>query len=333
MGKTALITGITGQDGAYLAQLLLRKDYHVCGLVRRNSSVASNRYSNRLQHLGIDNHPGLRLVEGDVTDASSLVRAVREAQPDEVYNLAAQSFVGTSWKQPLFTSQATAMGAVNMLEAVRLERPYARYYQASSSEMFGTARGSKLQNEYTVFEPCSPYAVAKVFAHHMTINYRRSFGMHASCGILFNHESPLRGLEFVTRKITHGVAQIKAGLADRLVLGNLEARRDWGHAVDYVYAMWLMLQQDVPDDYVIATGETASVGDFVRMAFAYAGLPQRDYVHSGPEFLRPSEVPHLCGDATKACTELGWSPTFDLEMLVADMMDADLHTEESRLVC
>ncbi len=320
MSKVALITGITGQDGAYLARLLLSKDYKVFGMVRRSSSPACER----LIKLGVFTHPKLSFVQGDITDSTSLVRIVRETRPDEVYNLAAQSFVGVSWQQPLYTAQATGMGAINLLEATRLERPQARYYQASSSEMFGNAGGFEAQNEFTPFKPCSPYAVAKVFAHHATVNYRNSFNMHASCGILFNHESPLRGLEFVTRKITHGVAMIKAGKVNKLVLGNLDAVRDWGHAEDYVCAMWLMLQRDKPDDYVIATGRSTSVREFVDFAFNYVGLSASEYVQQDAALMRPSDVPYLCGDATKAGGDLGWCPHYTVEEMIVEMVDADL---------
>src|ERR1700712_3677017 len=270
---TALITGVTGQDGAYLAQLLLQKGYRVVGMMRRSSS--SDVIGERLRWLGILNQ--VELVDGNLVDLSSLMRILQTAQPDEIYNLAAQSFVAASWQQPLLTGSVTGMGAANMLEAVRLIRPEARFYQASSSEMFGLIQEPR-QSETTPFYPRSPYGAAKLYAHWMTVNHRESFGLHASSGILFNHESPLRGIEFVTRKVTDGVARIKLGLAQELPLGNLEAMRDWGHARDYVQAMWLMLQQDKPDDYVVATGRTTTVREFCRIAFAHAGLNYRDHV-------------------------------------------------------
>jgi GDPmannose 4,6-dehydratase len=315
----ALITGITGQDGAYLSQFLLAKGYDVFGLVRRSSTGDVNDV--RLRWLGILKH--VRFIDGDITDVSSLMRAVRESRPDEIYNLAAQSFVKSSWQQPLLTGTVTALGAANMLEVLRLERPEARFYQASSSEMFGLIQ-EPIQSETTPFYPRSPYAAAKLYAHWMTVNYRESFGLHASSGILFNHESPLRGIEFVTRKITDGVARIKLGLANELELGNLDAKRDWGHARDYVQAMYLMLQEKVPDDYVIATGQTASVRDFCRLAFGYVGLDYEEYVRINPAFLRPAEVNVLLGDATKAKQKLSWRATIGLEELAIEMVESDL---------
>jgi GDPmannose 4,6-dehydratase len=315
----ALITGITGQDGAYLSQFLLAKGYEVFGLVRRSSTGDVNDV--RLRWLGILKH--VRFIDGDITDVSSLMRAVRESRPDEIYNLAAQSFVKSSWQQPLLTGTVTALGAANMLEVLRLERPEARFYQASSSEMFGLIQ-EPIQSETTPFYPRSPYAAAKLYAHWMTVNYRESFGLHASSGILFNHESPLRGIEFVTRKITDGVARIKLGLANELELGNLDAKRDWGHARDYVQAMYLMLQEKVPDDYVIATGQTASVRDFCRLAFGYVGLDYEEYVRINPAFLRPAEVNVLLGDATKAKQKLSWRATIGLEELAIEMVESDL---------
>ena len=315
----ALITGITGQDGAYLSEFLLAKGYEVFGLVRRSSTGDVNDV--RLRWLGILKH--VRFIDGDITDVSSLMRAVRESRPDEIYNLAAQSFVKSSWQQPLLTGTVTALGAANMLEVLRLERPEARFYQASSSEMFGLIQ-EPIQSETTPFYPRSPYAAAKLYAHWMTVNYRESFGLHASSGILFNHESPLRGIEFVTRKITDGVARIKLGLANELELGNLDAKRDWGHARDYVQAMYLMLQEKVPDDYVIATGQTASVRDFCRLAFGYVGLDYEEYVRINPAFLRPAEVNVLLGDATKAKQKLSWRATIGLEELAIEMVEADL---------
>ncbi|HUZ63581.1 MAG TPA: GDP-mannose 4,6-dehydratase [Acetobacteraceae bacterium] len=316
---TALITGITGQDGAYLADFLLAKGYRVIGLMRRSAS--SDVIGERLRWLGVLDR--VKLIEGNLVDLSSLVRAVGEHKPDEVYNLAAQSFVATSWQQPLLTAQVTGVGAVNMLEAVRIAHPAARFYQASSSEMYGLIQ-QPVQNEKTPFYPRSPYAAAKLYAHWMTVNYRESFGIHASSGILFNHESPLRGIEFVTRHVTDGVARIKLGLADALPLGNLEAKRDWGHARDYVQAMWLMLQQDRPDDYVIATGRTTSVRAFCDLAFAAAGLEAERYIRIDPARLRPAEVDVLHGDAAKAQRVLGWAPQTTLEELAAEMVQADL---------
>lgn len=316
---TALITGITGQDGAYLAQLLLQKDYRVLGLLRRSASAEV--IGERLRWLGIERDVEMR--DGDLIDVSSVMRVLSDTTPDEIYNLAAQSFVATSWHQPLLTGTVTGMGAVHMLEALRTVLPRARFYQASSSEMFGKAQEPR-QSERTPFYPRSPYAAAKLFAHWMTVNYRESFGLHASCGILFNHESPLRGIEFVTCRITDGVARIKLGLAKELSLGNLEAKRDWGHARDYVHAMWLMLQQDKPDDYVVATGRTASVRDFCQLAFSHAGLDYRDHVVTRDELKRPAEVDFLLGDAGKARRELKWELTVALEDLAAEMVEADL---------
>ena len=317
--KRALITGITGQDGAYLAAWLLRQGYQVFGLLRRASTAEV--VDLRLRWLGIAEQ--CTLLDGNLTDLSSLLRVVAEVQPDEVYNLAAQSFVKSSWQQPLLTGNVTGLGAVNMLEAVRLQCPKARFYQASSSEMFGMAQ-HPVQSEATPFYPRSPYAAAKLYAHWMTVNYRESFGLHASSGILFNHESPLRGIEFVTRKITDAVARIKLGLAGELVLGNLEAKRDWGHARDYVRAMWLMLQQDQPGDFVVATGRTASVREFCALAFGHVGLNYADFVRIDPAFLRPAEVDVLIGDASRARAMLGWQPEATLEQMVAEMVEADL---------
>jgi GDPmannose 4,6-dehydratase len=318
-GRKALITGITGQDGAYLAALLLDKGYRVFGLVRR-SSVEEAR-DIRLRRLGLADQ--VSLVDGDITDLGSLIRVLRSVQPDEVYNLAAQSFVTSSWRQPLYTGAVTGLGAATVLEAVRVECPDARFYQASSSEMFGWIREPR-QSETTPFYPRSPYAVAKLFGHWMAVNYRESFGLHASCGILFNHESPLRGKEFVTRKVTDGVARIKLGLAKTLRLGNLDAQRDWGHAKDYVRAMWLMLQQDVPGDYVIATGRTVSVRQMCRVAFQCVGLDMDDFVEVDEGLFRPAEVDLLHGDASKAHARLGWRPTISFEDMIAEMVEADL---------
>jgi GDPmannose 4,6-dehydratase len=318
-GRTALVTGITGQDGAYLAELLLTKGYRVVGMARRSASA--DMVSARLRWLGVLDR--VELVDGDLLDLSSLIRIVQQAEPDEVYNLAAQSFVAASWQQPLLTGQATGIGAANLLEAVRIARPRARFYQASSSEMYGLIQ-EKVQSERTPFYPRSPYAVAKLYAHWMTVNYRESFGLHASSGILFNHESPLRGIEFVTRKVTDGVARIKLGQASTLPLGNLDATRDWGHARDYVQAMWLMLQQEVADDYVVATGRTTSIRELCRIAFSHAGLNFEDHVETRSDLIRPAEVDVLLGDASKAKQKLGWSATTSLEEMIAEMVEADL---------
>jgi GDPmannose 4,6-dehydratase len=323
---TSLITGVTGQDGAYLSQLLLHKGYRVIGMMRRSAS--SDVVGDRLRWLGIINE--VELVDGNLADVSSLIRLLQTYEPDEVYNLGAQSFVAASWHQPLVTGQITGLGAAYMLEAMRIARPGARFYQASSSEMFGRVQQAK-QSETTPFYPRSPYAVAKLYAHWMTVNHRESFGMHASSGILFNHESPLRGIEFVTRKITDGAARIKLGLARELSLGNLEAKRDWGHARDYVRAMWLMLQQDDPDDYVVATGLNTSVREFCRLAFSCVGLDYREHVVTDPGLRRPAEVDVLLGDASKAQRKLDWRPTVKLEDLVAEMVEADLARHKARL--
>ncbi|MCY1708735.1 GDP-mannose 4,6-dehydratase [Pannonibacter sp. SL95] len=319
MAKTALITGVTGQDGAYLSKLLLEKGYKVYGLVRRSSHFGVNDH--RLRWLGIERE--VEYLDGNLTDLSCLIRAVRETKPDEVYNLAAQSFVKSSWEQPLLTGNVTGIGAVNVLEAVRIEAPQARFYQASSSEMYGLIQ-EPLQSETTPFYPRSPYAAAKLYAHWMTVNYRESFGMHTTSGILFNHESPLRGLEFVTRKVTDAVARIKLGKLEVLEMGNLDAKRDWGHARDYVEAMWLMLQQDTPDDYVVATGRTTTVRDMINIAFAHVGLKPEDYIRINPAFLRPAEVDVLLGDAGKARAKLGWSAKTSLEDMITEMVEADL---------
>lgn len=323
---TALITGITGQDGAYLAEFLLGKGYEVFGLLRRSASAEV--IGERLRWLGIIDR--VRLIDGDVVDLSSVMRILEEVEPDEVYNLAAQSFVHASWQQPLLTGTVTGLGAVNVLEAVRLMHPKARFYQASSSEMYGKAR-EPVQSERTPFYPRSPYACAKLYAHSMTVNYRESFGLHATSGILFNHESPLRGIEFVTRKISDAVARIKLGLAYELTLGNLDAKRDWGHARDYVRAMWLMLQQDTPDDYVVATGRTTSVGEFCRMAFACVGLDADEHVRIDSALLRPAEVDVLQGDASKARQRLGWLPEIGLEDMAAEMVEADITRHRARI--
>jgi GDPmannose 4,6-dehydratase len=321
----ALITGVTGQDGAYLSQLLLEKGYEVFGLLRRSSS--GDVIDERLRWLGIAGR--VRMMDGNLIDLSALLRILQEVQPDEVYNLAAQSFVKTSWNQPLLTGQVTALGAGNMLEAVRLAAPKARFYQASSSEMYGLIQ-EPVQSEATPFYPRSPYAVAKLYAHWMTVNYRESFGMHASSGILFNHESPLRGIEFVTRKVTDGAARIKLGLASELLMGNMDAKRDWGHARDYVKAMWMMLQQDVPDDYVVATGRTVTVRDMARIAFAHVGLDYEAFVKVDPAFMRPAEVDVLLGDPAKAKAKLGWVAETSLEDMIKEMVEADLARHRAR---
>ena len=311
----ALITGITGQDGAYLAEFLLGKGYEVHGMVRR----ASAENFERIDHL----RRQVTLHQADLLDQLSIIRLIDEVRPQEVYNLAAQSFVPTSWLQPLLTGEFTGLGVTRMLEAVRLVDPQIRFYQASSSEMFGAVK-EEPQNEQTPFWPRSPYGVAKVYGHWITVNYRESYGIFACSGILFNHESPSRGKEFVTRKVTDGVARIKLRLQDKLRLGNLDAMRDWGFAGDYVEAMWLMLQQDGPDDYVVATGEKHSVGELVELAFSHADLDWHDYVRIDPKLLRPAEVNTLRGDATKARTVLGWRPTVTFAELVRMMVDADL---------
>ena len=312
---TALITGITGQDGSYLAEFLLKQGYQVIGLVRRASVVKLDR----IAHI----QDKITLVQGDLLDQVSLLRILKEYEPDEIYNLAAQSFVPTSWHQPILTGEVTALGVTRMLEAILTVLPSARFYQASSSEMFGQVREVP-QKESTPFHPRSPYGVAKVYGHWITINYRESYGLHATSGILFNHGSPRRGLEFVERKISHGVAAIKLGLADQLALGNLESRRDMGYAGDYVRAMWLMLQQDKPDDYVIATGETHAIREICEIAFSHAGLDYRDYVVRDERFFRPAEVDLLVGDPTKAGQALGWEPQVTFAELIHMMVDADL---------
>lgn len=317
--KRALITGVTGQDGAYLSKFLLDKGYEVHGLLRRSASA--DVVDARLKWVGVAGQ--IQLHDGNLTDLSGLIRILNEVRPIEIYNLAAQSFVKSSWQQPLLTGMVTGLGAANMLEAMRLICPEARFYQASSSEMYGLIQ-EPVQSETTPFYPRSPYAAAKLYAHWMTVNYRESFGLHASSGILFNHESPLRGIEFVTRKITDGVARIKLGLQDKLALGNLDATRDWGHARDYVKAMWLMLQQDKPDDYVVATGRTVSVRDFCTLAFNHVGLNMSDHVVVDQRYLRPAEVDVLLGDPSKAKEKLGWTAETTLEELVAEMVDADL---------
>jgi GDPmannose 4,6-dehydratase len=320
MAKTALITGITGQDGSYLAELLLAKGYRVVGAVRRLS--APNQW--RIAHL----QDQITLRPADLLDQLSLIKVIDEAQPDEVYNLAAMSFVPASWDQPMLTGEFNAQGVTRMLEAVRQVNPKIKFYQASSSEMYGKVREVP-QTELTPFYPRSPYGVSKVFGHYITVNYRESYDLFACAGILFNHESPRRGLEFVTRKVTDGVARIKVGLTKELALGNLDAQRDWGFAGDYVRAMWLMLQQDQPDDYVVATGESHSVERLVDLAFTHAGLDWKAHVKFDQRFMRPAEVDHLVGDPTKARTVLGWEPEVGFEQLVGLMVDADIqrHTE------
>jgi GDPmannose 4,6-dehydratase len=311
----ALITGVTGQDGSYLAELLLAKGYEVVGMVRRTSHHSFER----LEHI-LDR---IEIVAADLLDQHSLTEVIRDARPDEVYNLAAQSYVPTSWSQPVLTGEFTALGVTRILEAVRLAHPSARFYQASSSEMFGKVRETP-QTETTPFYPRSPYGVAKVYGHWITVNYRESYGLYAVSGILFNHESPRRGLEFVTRKVTDGVARIKRGLATELRLGTLDARRDWGFAGDYVDAMWRMLQQPEPRDYVIGTGVAHSVRELVEIAFEHAGLDWRKFVVQDPRFLRPAEVDFLLADPSRARTELGWTPRVDFAGLVRMMVDADL---------
>jgi len=315
MSKRVLITGITGQDGSYLAELLLDKGYDVVGMVRRSSTVNMERVA----HLAGD----VEFVPGDLLDQASMIKVLRTHRPDEVYNLAAQSFVHTSFGQPVLTGETTALGVTRLLDAIRLVDPSIRYYQASSSEMFGHARQVP-QTEDTPFHPRSPYGVAKVYGHWITINYRESYDLHASSGILFNHESPRRGLEFVTRKISHGASAISLGLADELRLGNLDAKRDWGFAGDYVEAMWLMLQQDEPDDFVVCTGETHSVREFCELAFGRLNLDWEDHVVVDEAFLRPAEVDLLVGDSSKAAERLGWKPQTDFADLVEMMVDADL---------
>jgi GDPmannose 4,6-dehydratase len=313
--KKALITGITGQDGSYLAEFLLDKGYDVYGMVRR----ASFQRFDRIQHI-LDR---VEIIEGDLTDQSSLDDAMNTIAPDEVYNLASQSFVPTSWNQPVLTADVTGTGVTRMLEALRRHKPDTKFYQASTSEMFGKVRETP-QNEMTPFYPRSPYGVAKAYAHWITINYRESYNIFACSGICFNHESPRRGLEFISRKVTDGVARIKLGLADQLKLGNLEARRDWGFAKDFVEAMWLMLQQDQPEDYVIATGVSHRVRDLIDTAFDYVGLPIEPYVVVDPKLFRLAEVDGLVGDASKAKTNLGWTPTTSFKEMIHIMLEADL---------
>ena len=315
MPPRALITGITGQDGSYLAEFLLAKGYEVHGMVRRSSTENFER----IAHF----RDSIRLHQADLLDQLSIVTLIQEIRPQEVYNLAAQSFVPTSWLQPLLTGEFTALGVTRMLDALRLVDPAIRFYQASSSEMFGAVR-EEPQNESTPFWPRSPYGVAKVYGHWITVNYRESYGIFACSGILFNHESPRRGMEFVTRKVTDGVARIKSGMQEKLYLGNLDAQRDWGFSGDYVQAMWMMLQQDQPDDYVVATGQQHSVRELVELAFQHVGLDWRQYVEIDPGLIRPAEVNRLCGDATKARQVLGWNPRVTFAGLVQMMVDADI---------
>ncbi len=314
MGK-ALITGITGQDGSYLAEFLLKKGYEVIGMVRRTSTTNFER----IKHV----QDRLTLVQGDLLDQTSLVDIMKDHQPDEIYNLAAQSFVPTSWKQPVLTGEFTALGVTRMLEAMRMVAPEARFYQASSSEMFGKVREVP-QNEHTPFYPRSPYGVAKVYGHWITVNYRESYGLFACSGILFNHGSPRRGLEFVERKVSHGAAKIKLGLAEELPMGNLDSERDWGFAGDYVQAMWLMLQQDEPEDFVVATGKPHSVRELLEIAFGLLDLDYKNHVRVDQRFMRPADVDQLVGDATRARENLGWRPQATFEELIEMMVDADL---------
>ena len=317
MTKKALITGITGQDGAYLSRFLLDKGYEVYGLLARRSSPTTWR----LQYLNVLDK--VKLIDGDLTDIASIIRALNVSKPDEVYNLGAQSFVATSWEQPLLTADATGLGALHILEALRQVRPEARFYQASTSEMFGKIQ-EPMQSEKTPFYPRSPYGVSKLFAHWMTINYRESFNLFGCSGILFNHESPLRGIEFVTRKVTDAVARIKLGVQTGLALGNIDAKRDWGFSGDYVEAMWAMLQQDTPDDFVVATGRTTTVRDMCKIAFDYVGLDYNQYVTIDPKFYRPAEVEILLGNPAKAKAKLGWEAKTSLHELITMMVDADL---------
>lgn len=322
--KSALITGITGQDGAYLAKLLLSKGYSVYGLSPRRSSKTTWR----LEYLEIENE--VQLIDGDLTDMSSIYKAINISKPQEIYNLGAQSFVGTSWDQPILTAQVTAIGVTNVLEAIRNIDSNIKFYQASTSEMFGLIQ-EQMQSENTPFYPRSPYGVAKLYGHWITVNYRESFGIHASSGILFNHESPLRGIEFVTRKVTNAVAQIALGKKGELRLGNIDSKRDWGFAGDYVEAMWLMLQQEKPDDYVVATGRTTTVRDMCRIAFSYLNLNYEDYVVIDPKLFRPAEVDILLGNPKKALKNLNWEPKTSLEELITMMVEADMKRERDEI--
>jgi len=322
MSKVALVTGVTGQDGSYLAEFLLSKGYKVYGLVRRSSTINFER----LAHL----QDKIELLPGDLLDQNSLISALKQCEPQEVYNLASQSFVPTSWNQPVLTGEFTALGVTRMLEAVRVVNPGIRFYQASSSEMFGMVRQSP-QNEKTPFYPRSPYGVAKLYGHWITVNYRESYDLFACSGILFNHESPRRGLEFVSRKATYGAARIKLGIQQKLKMGDLDAERDWGFAGDYIQAMWMMLQQEKPQDYVIATGVTHSVRQLLEVAFGHLGLDYREYVETDPAFLRPAEIYHLRGDYAKAARELGWQPTVAFQGLIAMMVEADMMRVQNAL--
>lgn len=315
MPRTALITGITGQDGSYLAEFLLERNYRVFGLVRRSSTINFER----ITHL----QEKVELIPGDLLDQSSLISALQKSEPDEVYNLAAQSFVPTSWTQPVLTGEFTALGVTRIIEAIRVVNPRIRFYQASSSEMFGMVEESP-QSEKTRFYPRSPYGIAKLYGHWITVNARESYGLFACSGILFNHESPRRGIEFVSRRISYNVARISLGLQEKVKMGNLEVERDWGFAADYVRAMWLMLQQGTPNDFVIATGVCHSVRQFLELAFAHVGLDYRNHVEVDPDLLRPADVHHLRGDCSKARRELGWEPQVDFERLVRMMVDSDL---------
>jgi len=326
MTKRALITGITGQDGSYLAELLLDKGYEVVGMVRRSSTTNFERIAHLQDRIILDPYTA----SGDLLDEASLISILRETEPDEIYNLAAQSFVQTSFKQPVLTGEITALGVTRLLDAIRIVNPDVRFYQASSSEMFGKVQEVP-QTESTPFYPRSPYGVAKLYGHWITVNYRESYGLHASSGILFNHESPRRGMEFLPRKVSHGVARIKLGLAQELPLGNLDAERDWGYAGDYVEAMWLMLQQDTPDDYVVATGETHSVRRFCEIAFGHAGLNWEDHVTLDEKFMRPAEVDLLIGNPAKAEKVLGWQRRTTFEQLVTMMVDADIELLSGKL--
>lgn len=319
----ALITGVTGQDGSYLAEFLLEKGYEVYGIVRRSSLEKFDRIEAIQEKI--------RFVEGDLTDQSSLDQAVQQLKPDELYNLAAQSFVPVSWNQPVLTADVTGLGALRVMEAIRKHSPQTKFLQASSSEMFGKVR-EKPQTEKTPFHPRSPYGVAKTFGHHITVNYRESYGIYACSSICFNHESPRRGVEFVTRKVSSTVAKIKLGVADKLKMGNIDAQRDWGFAGDYIRAMWLMLQQPQADDYVIATGETHSVEELLQVAFSHAGLDWKKYVEIDPKLVRPAEVDYLCGDASKAKELLGWTPQVNFKQLIEMMVDADLLQLKQTLV-
>lgn len=321
--RKALILGINGQDGSYLADFLLSKGYKVYGLIRRTSTLNVDNIKHRLNEI--------QLISGDLLDLGALITAIKDIQPDEVYNLAAQSFVPTSWVQPILTGQTTGLGVTNILEAIRLVKPDTKFYQASSSEMFGKVMETP-QNENTPFYPRSPYGVAKVYGHWITVNYRESYNLFACSGILFNHESPRRGLEFVTRKVSHAVARIKLGLQKELRMGNLDSKRDWGFAGDYVKAMWLMLQQDNPDDYVVATGETHTVQELVEVAFDYVGMNWEDFVIIDPKFIRPAEVDLLLGDPGKARETLGWSPEVTFEELVQMMVESDLRLLKEKKV-